>query len=256
MAWAILGAVPQAAGAMNVSPMVIELTSTGAHSTGRIQVLNVLKQPLPFDVRVYRISFGDNDQVVETPADGDFLVFPPQGLVQPDQRQIVRVQWVGGPVDSSRGYYVSINQLPVPLDPSKVDKHKASVDVQLVYHMKVLVTVAPQGAQPKIAVESVEPAMVSPPRAEGVAQPASSKVPGIVVTVVNSGKRYAMMAGATWTIEGKGTDGKPLKVVLTKDDMAKLLGAGYVPALNGRRTFEIPTGAQFASAPITVKFSN
>jgi hypothetical protein len=38
--------------------------------------------------------------------------------------------------------------------------------------------------------------------------------------------------------------------------MAKLLGAGYVPALNGRRTFEIPTGAQFANAPITVKFSN
>jgi fimbrial chaperone protein len=81
-------------------------------------------------------------------------------------------------------------------------------------------------------------------------------VPGVEVTIRNTGKRYAMMAGATWTIQGKGADGKPLKVVLNSNDMGRLLGAGYVPALNGRRTFDVPTGTKFANAPITVKFSN
>lgn len=241
---------------MNVSPMVIELGSTGARSTGRIQVLNVLNQPLPYEVRVTRIEFGPNGEIKETPADSDFVVFPPQGVLQRNERQMIRVQWLGGPLDSSRGYYVSVNQLPVPLDPSTIDKHKASVDVQLVYHMKVLVTVAPPGAAPKVAVESARPAMVAPPSVDGVVQPGAPKVPGVAVTVVNSGKRYAMMAGAAWTIEGTGVDGKPLKVVLSRDEMGKLLGAGYVPALNGRRTFQIPTGASFANAPINVKFSN
>jgi fimbrial chaperone protein len=256
MALAFLAVGLAPAEAMNVSPMVVELTSTGARSTGRIQVLNVLSQPLPYEVRVYRINFGPNDQIIETPADSDFVVFPPQGLLQPNQRQMVRVQWVGGPLDSSRGYYVAINQLPVPLDPSKASKTTASVDVQLVYHMKVLVTVAPPGAAPKITVESATPIMVSPPKIKGIEQPDVPPVPGVRVTVRNSGKRYAMMAGATWTIEGKGADGKPLKVVLNSSDMGRLLGAGYVPALNGQRTFDIPTGAKFADAPISVKFSN
>lgn len=241
---------------MSVSPMVVELTASGARSTGRIEVLNVLKQPLPYEVRVYRINFGPTDQVVETPADSDFLVFPPQGVLQSNERQMVRVQWVGGPLDSSRGYYVAIDQLPVPLDPSKVDKTKPSVSVQLVYHMKVLVTVAPPGAAPNVSVESVRPVMVAPPKIAGLQVSNVPSVPGVEVTVRNSGKRYAMMAGATWTIQGKGTDGKPLKVVLTTADMGKLLGAGYVPALNGRRTFEIPTGAKFGDAPISIKFSN
>lgn len=236
--------------------MVVELTSTGARSTGRVEVINVLKQPLPYEVRVYRIDFGPTDQIVETPADSDFVVFPPQGLLQPSERQMVRVQWVGGQLDSSRGYYVTINQLPVPLDPTKADKTKASVDVQLVYRMKVLVTVAPPGAAANVSVESVRPVMVAPPKIQGIAQPDAPSVPGLEVTVRNTGKRYAMMAGATWTIQGKGTDGKPLKVVLTNNDMGRLLGAGYVPALNGRRTFDIPTGAKFGDAPITVKFSN
>lgn len=241
---------------MNVSPMVVELTATGARSTGRIQVLNVLKQPLPYEVRVYRLEFGPNDQLIETPADSDFLVFPPQGLLKTNERQMVRVQWVGGQLDSSRGYYVAIDQLPVPIDPAQVNKKKASVDVQIVYHMKVLVTVAPPGASPNVSVETAHPIMMAAPAVQGVSQPNAPPVPGIEVTVRNTGKRYAMMAGASWTIQGKGTDGKPLKVVLSTAEMGKLLGAGYVPALNGRRTFQIPTGAKFASAPISVKFSN
>jgi len=236
--------------------MVLELNTAGARSTGRVEVTNILKQPLPYEVRVYRITFSPTDQVIETPADSDFLVFPPQGVLQSNQRQMVRVQWLGGALDSSRGYYVAIDQLPVPLDPSKAGKAKPAVSVQIVYHMKVLVTVAPPGAQPNVTVESVHPTMVAPPKVGGAAGPGAAPVPGIEVTVRNSGKRYAMMAGATWTIQGKGADGKPLKVVLTSGDMSRILGAGYVAALDGRRTFDIPTGAKFANAPITVKFSN
>ena len=152
------------------------------------------------------------------------MVFPPQGLLQPSDRQMIRIQWVGGPLESSRGYYVSIDQLPVQLDPAKADKHKASVDVQLIYRMKVLVTVAPPGAAAKVAVESVRPVMVSPPKLQGIDAPDASPVPGVEVTVTNSGKRYAMMAGAAWTIQGKGIDGKPLKVVLSSNDMSRVSG--------------------------------
>ena len=256
IAGAALLTVPLSVDAMTVSPMAVELNSTGTGSTSRIQVLNVNKAPLPYEVRVFRIEIGENGDVVETPADADFIVYPPQGLLKQNQRQMVRLQWVGGKLDSSRGYYVAINQIPVVLDLANVDHTKRSVDVQIVYHMKVLATVAPPGAKPKITVERVGPVMIKPRAQPGVAAANTAPVPGISATITNTGKRYAMLAGVTWTIEGKGLDKKPLKVVVTSGEMGQLLGAGYLPALNGRRTFEVPTGVAFSNAPITIKFSN
>lgn len=256
IASAALLAAPLPLQAMSVSPMAVELNSTGTGATARIQVLNINQTPLPYEVRVYRIEISENGDVVEIPADADFVVFPPQGLIKQNQRQMVRVQWVGGKIDSARGYYVAINQIPVVLDPAAVDKTKRSVDVQLIYHMKVLATVAPPGAKPKIHVDQVHPAMITARPQPGVKAAPSAPVPGIVATISNSGNRHAMLAGVTWTIEGKGLDRKPLKVVVTSGQMGQLLGAGYVPALNGRRTFEVPTGVAFSDAPITIKFSN
>ena len=248
--------IPTTSIAMNVSPMIVELASTGTSATGRIQVINVNKDDLPYEVRVYQIAIDDKGTLTETPADGDFIVFPPQGVLKQDQRQMVRVQWVGGALDASRAYYVSINQLPVTLDPAKVDKDKASVDVQMVYHMKVLVTVAPPGSAPDVSVVSAQPTLVAAAAASPTATADSPPVPGVKVTIRNAGRRYAMLAAVSWTIEGKGLDGKPLKVVKTAEQMGQILGAGYVPALNGVRTFDVPTGTAFAAAPISVKFAD
>lgn len=236
--------------AMSVSPMITEMTSTGARSTTRIQVINTLPQALPYEVRVFRIEFDNAGNLTEKPADEDFVVFPPQGVIQPGQRQMVRLQWIGGVVESSRGYYVSINQVPVPLVASEASKTKPVVDVRVVYHMKVLATVSPKGAAPLILVVDVKPTTVDADQPGGLPQP------GIAITVTNTGKRYAMLAGATWTLDGKDTHGKPLHIVLTAAKMGQLLGAGYLPALNGRRTFKVPTGVEFSNAPISVKFSN
>jgi fimbrial chaperone protein len=247
-----------AAEAVRVSPMVVELTSVGTGSTARIEVENTNSNAMPFEVRVLRMDFDDNGVVHETPADSDFLVFPPQGILAKNGRQVVRIQWIGGNLDSSRGYYVSINQLPVAVDASASNGKSIGASVQVLYHIKVLATVAPPGAQPKVEVATVKPVMIAPPPPPGqseVAAPAGAFEPGIEITVRNAGKRYALMAGSTWTIEGTGLDHQPLKVVLTRDDLSHLLGAGYVPALGGQRTFKVPTGKAFGNAPIKVKFS-
>jgi fimbrial chaperone protein len=250
LAWA------QPAEAMRVSPMIVELTTSGTGSTARVEVQNINPGSLQFEVRVTRLDFTDDGKIKETPADGDFLVFPPQGSLANGARQVVRLQWVGGQLPSSRGYYVSINQLPISLDANPSGQATAA-QVQVVYHIKVLTTVAPPNSQPKVNVESAVPAMVAAPQAPGMpASAAGPTQPGIAVTIRNTGRRYALMAGSQWTIDGTGADGKPLKVVLNRDDLSHILGAGYVPAIDGRRTFEVPTGKAFAKAPIKISFSD
>lgn len=246
-----LGAVQ----AMRVSPMVVEMTTRGAGATARVEVQNLNPGGLPFETRITRIDYDDKGVMHETPADGDFLVFPPQGILPPGARQVIRLQWVGdAQMPASRGYYLSVNQLPVDLAPAQAT---GGAQVQVVYHMKALVTVAPPNAAPKVEVVSAKPASVAakqPPARPGApAAPPPAPVPGIELVVRNTGTRYAMMAGANWTIEGTGADGKPAKVTLSSDDLGRAIGVGYLAPLGGLRTFQVPTGTAFAG-PVKVRF--
>lgn len=264
-ATAVLAAVavaclPVVAQAMRVSPMVVEMQSSGTQAVGRIQVQNINKADLPFETKITKLDFDDKGRPVETPADADFLVFPPQGLLKASARQVVRVQWLGPQdLDASRAYYVSVNQLPVPLGPG--DANTAGAQVQIVYHMKALVVVAPPRATPKVELVSAKPIMMTPkapPPVPGAAPaPAdTTPKPGLEVTLSNTGKRYAMLAGARWTLKGKDTAGKPLVVVKNADDLNREVGVGYLAPVNGKRTFQVETGTAFGPGPITVEFSN
>lgn len=255
------------ADAMRVSPMVVEITTRGAGSSARIEVQNVGSTALPFETRITRLEFGEDGEMIETPADEDFLVFPPQGIVPVGGRQVVRVQWIGDPdLALSRAYYVGIHQIPVDLSG---DGEAAAVggQLQVVYNMKSLLTVAPPGAEPQVRVISATPTMVAAaPQtavevdpALGGAAPAPETQemrPGVSVELRNTGTRYAMMSAADWTLEGTGADGEPLRVVLSATQVNEAVGVGYLAPAGGRRTFDVPTGQAFAAdRPIRVSFS-
>lgn len=252
-----------AAWAMRVSPMVSELTTSGAGSAARIEVGNVGSAALPFETRITRMDIDADGNMTEADADEDFLVFPPQGLVPVNGRQVVRVQWVGDPkIDTSRAYYLWVRQLPVVTDPNATPESGGAVSVQVLYTMKALIVVAPPGAEPKVEVVSVTPALVSPPAPEidptltnGQAAPPPPAEPGIEIVVSNTGKRYALMSGATWIVEGTDTSGKPFRREYESGEISKTVGVGYLAPGGAKRTFKLPTGVALDPAkPVTLRF--
>jgi len=259
------------ADAMRVSPMVVEITTRGAGSAARIEVQNVGSTVLPFETRITLIEFNDAGELIETPADEDFLVFPPQGLVPVGGRQVVRVQWIGDPdLALSRAYYVGIHQIPVNLSGEAGDAGVGG-QLQIVYNMKALLTVAPPGAEPQVRVVSAVPTMLAaaPQSAvevdpaltggEGATTPPpapAEMTPGVAVELRNTGTRYAMMSAADWTLEGTSADGAPLRMVVSATQINQAVGVGYLAPAGGRRTFQIPTGQAFSpDRPIKVTFS-
>lgn len=262
----VLLAVP--ADAMRVAPMVAELTTTGVGSAARIEVGNIGSAALPFETRITRIEMGPNGEIIETPADEDFLIFPPQGLVPVSGRQVVRVQWVGAPdLASSQAYFLTVRQLPVSTDiQPRAEGEAPRAAVQILYTMKPLIVVAPPGAEPDVKVESARVTMIQPPTPdidpelagtpEQQAAATPPPVPGVEVVVANAGRRYALMSGATWVIEGTGADGQPLVQTLSHSTVSSLVGVGYLAPAGGRRTFQIATEQPFASdKPVTVRFT-
>lgn len=257
-------AAVSAAWAMRVSPMVAELTTSGAGSAARIEVGNIGAAAMPFETRITRIDYDADGNLIETDQDEDFLVFPPQGLVPVNGRQVVRVQWVGeGELDTSRAYYLAVRQLPVQTDVNAQPESGGAISVSVLYTMKALIVVAPPGAKADVKVESVTPIMVEAPApqidpslaGEGP-PPAPPATPGVEVTVTNSGKRYALMSGATWVIEGIQTDGQPFRKEMSGQDVGAAVGVGYLAPAGGKRTFKLPLGTALdPDKPISVRFT-
>jgi fimbrial chaperone protein len=248
---ATLVAAPAAA-AMRVSPMIIEMGTTGANGVSRIEVQNLNQTQLPYETHVTLIQFHDDGTITETPADDDFLVFPPQGVLPPGGRQVIRVQWVGPALDASRAYYVSVNQLPVTLDPNAQAQDAPAAQLQIVYHMKALVVVSPPGATPNVTAIDAKAAPFQPKALPG--QPAPPATPGVAVTLRNTGKRHAMMGGLPWVLDGTGTDGKPLHMVFSLAELNQYIGSGYIGPLGAVRTYSLPTTTPFGPGPIKVRF--
>lgn len=255
-----MASISAVAWAMRVSPMVSELTTSGAGSTARIEVGNVGGAPLPFETLLTRMDVDGEGNIVETPADEDFLVFPPQGLVPVGGRQVVRVQWVGAPeLPASQAYYLWVRQLPVEIE-EEANSTGGAANIQVLYTMKALIVVAPPAAQANVELVSAQPALVSrrgpeiDPALGEVA--ASGSVPGVKIVVRNTGRRYALMSGANWNVEATDTDGQPFVHHFTSEEISQAVGVGYLQPLTGVRSFELPTAkALDPSKPVRVRFS-
>lgn len=242
-------AVP--ASAMRVSPMVVEMESRGSDTVARVEVQNINPGKLAFETRIYRMNFDENGNIVETPADDSFLVFPPQGVLPTGGRQVIRLQWVGAPdLAASEAYYVSINQLPVELAPSTTED--VGAQVQVLYNMRALAVVAPPGAQPNVEVASARSVMVQLP-AEEASNEARPPVNVVEVKLRNTGRRHAMMSHFGWRLEGSDPQGQWLRVDVSAEELNRAVGTGYVPAL-GERTFYLPVTG-FGPEPIRLSFT-
>lgn len=238
--------------AMRVSPMVVEMETNGGSAVARVEVQNVNQGNLAFETRIFQVTFDENGEVVETPADDKFLVFPPQGVLPAGGRQVVRLQWVGAPdLATSESFYVSVNQLPVQLEPTVANE--ATAQLQVVYNMRALVVVSPPGATPNVEAASVVPIEYqAPAETAGEAPPALS--PGLAVTLRNTGRRHAMMSEFGWRIEGTDTRGEPLRLDISREELNRAIGTGYVPPL-GERTFRFPVAAAFGPQAIKLSFT-
>lgn len=249
-AFAVLASLGSPAWAMRVSPMVVEMESRGSDAVARIEVQNINQGNLAFETRVFLMTVEEDGTIKETPADDEFLIFPPQGVLPAGGRQVVRLQWVGEPDPAaSQAFYVSVQQLPVAFEPSTTES--VAAQVQLLYNMQALVVVAPPGARPDVKASSVRHVNYQPP-----AEPGSDVLPplqdGVEITLANEGRRHAMMSNFGWRLEGTDTNGQRLRVDISPEELNRAVGTGYVPAL-GKRTFNVPVPG-FSQDPIRLSF--
>ncbi|WP_323845847.1 hypothetical protein [Microbulbifer magnicolonia] len=105
----------QSALSFTLHPTVNVLTMP-SDITGKTLVLrNPRKVDLPIVFEIVERSINEDGSEVTTPADDDFVIFPPQAVVPAGKAQAVRIQWVGGALSQSRSFALFASEQPVDL---------------------------------------------------------------------------------------------------------------------------------------------
>ena len=88
-----LGALASPATALQVSPMVFDLSTLGRGANQSITVSNPTSRDMPVELRINRLTLGRAGETIESEGgDDDFLLFPPQTIIPAGRAQTFRVQ--------------------------------------------------------------------------------------------------------------------------------------------------------------------
>ena len=190
--------------AFRVQPMIFDLEPVGDQSETTLRIDNTTNDALTLEFIATSIDFTDDGEEVATPADEDFLIFPPTGVVQSGESQAVRVRYIGEPtLGSSKSYRISIKQVPVDL------KGSGETAIGMVVNFNTLANVVPAGASPDPVVEAVE---------EG------SDNGYWDLTIENAGNRYVRLSKTNWTL----TDSANKELVLKGEQVAQLVDSNLL----------------------------
>lgn len=238
LAAALLAAWPGAAEAFRISPLVLDISSRGAGANGRVEVQNLTGRDLPLEARMFAITFGEEGVNGETPADESFVVFPPQVVLKPNQRQVFRIQYVGEQPARSRAYHASFRQLPVTLE----DTPAEGAQVQILYDLRALISVTPPDAAPEVRVVSANVVR-------------GEDGPVLEAVIRNDGARYASLSSSRWIVDGLDPLGRDTRVEIGIASLSEVLGLAYVDAGGGVRRFRLTLPESLAEGEVRLRFA-
>ncbi len=181
------------AAALQLNPLSVIVKPSGGGSRQTFKVTNESNKPIAVQFNVTTRQQVNNKEI-RRPADGDFMIYPPQTIIPPRTTQKVRIEWLGKkPVPKELAYRLIAKQVYVSLE-----KQKQS-GISMLMTLVGALYVQPNNTRSNVQVRAV--------------QRHGNK---LAVTLSNSGTRHQLMNYATLTlrngpkvinIKGKGLIG-------------------------------------------------
>jgi P pilus assembly chaperone PapD len=199
--------------AMSVKPVVLELAASGSKSQATFRVFNDSPNVMPVEITSHKLEIDENGGTTTTPADGQFIIFPPRVAIQPGKSQTIQVRWLGKPnIPKSEIFKITANQLPVNFSEGKNG-------VNIVFSVSILLNVSPEKAQAKLELVS----------ANVVEDNRKNKTP--LIEIENTGNRHAMVTQTNLIFKS----GKWRKKLTPANIFEDLGSFGLIPPGNKRR---------------------
>jgi fimbrial chaperone protein len=232
---------PFVASAFSVTPIRNDVAAGGATT---VTVKNAgSDKPLAYEATMIRRVLDEAGMTGEAPAEDDFVVVPPAGVVLAGSSQAIRVQYVGeAGTERSQHYFLNVREVPVEIAEDGAPPPpgvRARLNVAFAYN--VAVNVAPPGAAPDVRLVSVKGGKTV--EADG------KRVPAIEIVAENDGAKHAYLDD--FRLEVTAKDGKP--VLFAAERLENVASTPLMPGM-ARRAFLLPVAeGRFADGPLSAK---
>lgn len=144
---------PNISYAIKVSPMELNFGVEKPTNTQTIVISNTSPVPLPVEIVTFSRSIDLKGEETRTPT-SDFIIFPKQVILKPNEQRNIRLTWTGKTKPKSElSYRVLVKQTPVDVRKS-TKKGKGSID--LVFNYMASAYVSPENVSPKLEVTKME----------------------------------------------------------------------------------------------------
>jgi fimbrial chaperone protein len=222
-----------AAGAFQLLPMSMEFAPTGNNATQTFAITNEATEPVAVQIFIVQRSVALDGTETLTPADAEFLVFPPQAAVPAGKTQLVQVRWLGNRAPTTElAYRIVAEQLPVTLENRAAQG--ARLEILMRYEGSLYIT--PPGVTPDVVVESV-------------ARVQTAEGGKLAVVLHNKGTAHGLLDQTVLTLAGRGTNGQPATVELRAEALAGMASPNILAG--NKRQFLLPGPATLAAEGLT-----
>jgi len=218
------------AAAFRLIPIEREFAPSGRGATQIFEVQNDAAEPVAIDVQVLRRRMDETGQDVLEDAYDDWIVFPEQIILQPNERQSIRVQYAGTPnPDREVAYRLIADQLPIDIGRPPAQGGQ----VRLLVRYVASIYVVPPGVAPDLAVQAVQPIEVDGKRM-------------LEVVVQNRGTQRQVLRDAVLTVKA-GTATREL----SGEALEGLTGENILAGTT--RRFRVPLPAGLSATGLTAE---
>ncbi|MEH2361154.1 fimbrial biogenesis chaperone [Nostoc sp.] len=232
----LLGVQP--AFAFKLLPISRTFTPTGSGATQSYQVINDSNERLAVQVSIVQRQMDLAGKENYKPADQDFLVYPPQILLEPQKTQIVRVTWLGDPRPTKElAYRIIAEQLPIDLEKPQANQTKPTGAVKVVLRYLGSLYIRPANVQPDVVLEGAE------------LQKGTNSANELAISFNNRGTARGVLNKLKLHLTGQG------KTIDLQPEQLKEINNAVILAGNKRR-FVMPWPNNLPVGAVTAKFES
>ncbi len=232
----LLCLAPLPAEAFRFIPFTAEFDPSGPGANQTFRVENNSAEQIAVEVSVFRrlMNLDGSDEL--TGAEDDFVVFPTQIVLEPEQSQIVRVQWIGDPeLTEELAYRIIAEQLPVDLEPSE----GSGGSVRILVRYMGSIYVRPANARADVVLQ------------ETAAQESSGDRQ-LSVTLHNRGQAHAILRNLSLSLEGEANGDSAAALALRPEQLDGMNGENILAG--HKRRFLLPWPQELPFGPVQATF--
>jgi fimbrial chaperone protein len=174
---------------------------------------------------------------INTDADDQFLIYPPQLVIPPGEQQAVRITWLGDPKPTKElAFRIIAEQVPVDLTELTQTEGDRTLTVRVLLRYVGSVYIKPDGVAPKLVLESAS------------SQKDKTGADQLVLNVANQGTAHRLLQN----IKVMVTAGSGKSVTLAGKQLEGVLNENILA--DSKRQFILPWPKEIPVGPVTATF--